>query len=342
MTMIEDTLDAAREKHAAAAVSTLEGGEMMKNPVDVVKGEAMIANDSMTKGRDMTTPIYPRVDDRLQGKTVVCSVSGGKDSAAMSLWLRERGIEHRCVFMDTGWESDVTYEYLRGELTRVLGPIEEIRGPRTMEELCVKKGMFPSRLRRFCTGELKIKPIIKYINALVDAGHECVDAVGIRKAESRARSQMTEWEFSEAFDCWVWRPLIELTELQVIDIHHRHGLRLNPLYLKGASRVGCFPCIFSRKSEIRFIADHYPARIDKVRELERVVGDRADSRANSKGEVVRHRPTFFQGATQSSKIDEAVAWSRTSRGGKQWELFDSTDRDAGCMRWGLCEHNDKG
>ena len=60
-------------------------------------------------------------------RTVVASVSGGKDSAALSLFLSEQGIQHRRVFMDTGWEHPLTYEYLRGPLTDKLGPIEEIR-----------------------------------------------------------------------------------------------------------------------------------------------------------------------------------------------------------------------
>lgn len=36
-------------------------------------------------------------------------------------------------------------------------------------------------------------------------------------------------------------------------------------------------------------------------------------------------------------IDEVVRWSRTAFGGKQFEMFAPADRDAGCMRWGLCE-----
>ena len=60
---------------------------------------------------------------RLNGRRVVASVSGGKDSAAMSLYLHELGIDHDRVFLDTGWEHPDTYEYLRGELTAKLGPI---------------------------------------------------------------------------------------------------------------------------------------------------------------------------------------------------------------------------
>jgi 3'-phosphoadenosine 5'-phosphosulfate sulfotransferase (PAPS reductase)/FAD synthetase len=59
------------------------------------------------------------------GVIYLASVSGGKDSTAMSLHLRERGIEHRRVFFDTGWEHAATYEYL-DYLGDVLGPIERV------------------------------------------------------------------------------------------------------------------------------------------------------------------------------------------------------------------------
>jgi 3'-phosphoadenosine 5'-phosphosulfate sulfotransferase (PAPS reductase)/FAD synthetase len=286
---------------------------------------------------------------RIAGRRVIASVSGGKDSAAMSLHLTELGIEHDRVFLDTGWEHAKTYEYLRGELTRVIGPIIELRGDYTMEELVVKKGMFPSRVRRFCTEELKVFPLQRYINTRVDAGEDLVNTVGIRRAESEARLKMTEWEWSKGFDCEVWRPLVTWTEDEVIAIHKRHGLAPNPLYLMGASRVGCYPCIFARKNEIRFISDESPQRIDLIRMLEAKVGAAAAARDERKGEE-RHRPlpTFFQsplrdenGERLSVPIDDVVAWAHTSHGGRQMEMFAADPGDAGCMRWGLCDHDEE-
>jgi 3'-phosphoadenosine 5'-phosphosulfate sulfotransferase (PAPS reductase)/FAD synthetase len=183
----------------------------------------------------MTTALM----EKLAGREVVASISGGKDSAAMSLWLIEQGIGHRRVFLDTGWEHPDTYEYLRGPLSDALGPIEEVRGPETFEELVIRKGMFPATTKRFCTQELKIKPIRDYLARLLDDGIDLVNAVGVRRAESRARSQVVEWEWSDFHDCEIWRPLFDWTEADVIYMHQRHGLAPNPLYLRGATRVGC-------------------------------------------------------------------------------------------------------
>lgn len=302
----------------------------------------------------------PGIEERIGDRLVVASISGGKDSAAMSLYLRELGIEHRRVFMDTGWEHEATYDYLRGELTRVIGPIEEIRGSMTMEELIRRKGMFPSRQRRFCTEELKVRPMIKHLARVrfsdceeycpgslppndeepvccCGREREVLNAIGIRAGESLARSKMPKWEHPPHFDCEVWRPIITWSEQDVIDIHHRHGLKPNPLYLMGASRVGCWPCIMARKSEIRLIANKDPSRIDRLRVLEEELTEAARSRGHE-GDAAKR--CWFQpptGRVGTAGIDEIVEWSRTARGGRQFELFAPGDRDDGCMRWGMCD-----
>ena len=263
--------------------------------------------------------------EHLAGRDIIASVSGGKDSAAMCLWFKEQGLEYRRLFADTGWEHPLTYEYLRGPLTVALGPIEEVRGPWTFETLVQHKVMFPSRRQfRFCSQLLKVEPIKTYFKALPD-DRDYINAVGIRRDESLARRDASEWEWQPDFDCWLWRPLVAWTIQDVLSIHRRHGLAMNPLYAMGASRVGCWPCINANKKEIRLIADVDPDRIDRVRALE------AQAQARS-----RSNPTMFTLRPDGKKhvragIDDVVAWAR-SDASEGPTLFDN-----GCMRWGLCE-----
>ena len=159
---------------------------------------------------------------------------------------------------------------------------------------------------------------------------------------------MAEWEFIESFDCDTWRPLIDWTDQQVIDIHTRHSIPPNPNYLAGASRVGCWPCIYARKLELRHIADIDPERIQLIEELEAIVlAQRIASRERRVLDTDIKRPTFFQDRNPSKTADgsrnhatwpikTAVEWSRTTNG-RQFEMFAADRSDEGCMRWGLCD-----
>jgi 3'-phosphoadenosine 5'-phosphosulfate sulfotransferase (PAPS reductase)/FAD synthetase len=276
----------------------------------------------------------------------VASISGGKDSAAMSLWLTEQGIEHRRVFADTGWEHPWTYEYIRGPLQEKIGPIDIVKPERGFVELCRHKGMFPSRMGRFCTHELKLRPLARYMSQF---DGEVINCVGIRRGESRARSLLEEREelqplFGDRADrrmVTIWRPLIAWPEADVIEAHLRHGLPPNPLYLKGSKRVGCWPCIFAGKTDIKLVSELSPWRIDEIRQLETDVQEAARKRYAARGETFEslgyHPPTMFAHRSEGMlDIDEMVKWAKTVHGGKQYPLIVDEPEEPHCMKWGQC------
>lgn len=296
----------------------------------------------------------------------IASVSGGKDSAAMMLHLRERDIPFRAVFYDTGWEHDDVYaylDYLRETLdveiaTAAADPpdlteeqeqdaaeVEALLGRQSMMvRWIVKKGMFPSRTRRFCTQILKIFVAQKIMRSVHDEGLLPVNVVGIRAAESAARAQLPERELSTTLDCMVWRPLIAWSEQDVIDIHKRHNVNPNPLYLRGARRVGCWPCIQAGKAELRMLAQD-EHRIRVIERLEAIVQRAASARAEARGEELRNPPAFFQhptaqddGVHRTTEIRDMLHWAQTLHGGKILDrsmMFPGMNE--GCLRWGMCD-----
>jgi 3'-phosphoadenosine 5'-phosphosulfate sulfotransferase (PAPS reductase)/FAD synthetase len=281
-------------------------------------------------------------------RPLVVSVSGGKDSTAMALWLIEQGLRDRCtfVFADTRWEHPDLYRYLDEVLEPLLGKLHRVtseKHPEGMAGLVKHKGVFPSRQIRFCTQELKVKPLIKFLK---DHPGDPINVVGIRAAESERRSKMFEWETGGPIGCDTWRPLISWTVQDVIDIHTRNNIAPCSLYLRAehpSSRVGCYPCIMSRKSEILAVAKADPWRIDEIRELEHLVGLGRVARLEAKGEKfdtsLSAMPGFFQERMGRGgrcwPIDDVVEWAKTSRGGRQFELFHTSN--PGCQMWGLCD-----
>ena len=299
----------------------------------------------------------------------IASVSGGKDSAAMCLHLKEQGIEHRRVFFDTGWEHPELYRYLREDLPEAIGPIEWITAPipeldEEREKLALKyeerlghrsamirwifyKGLFPSRLRRWCTEKLKMNALKHYMRS--NDFDLPVSVVGIRADESQYRATLPEREISPSLDCMVWRPLLTWSRQDVIDIHTRHQLRPCPLYLNGADRVGCWPCIFSRKSEVRYFAETDKERVAILRDLEKDVQAIAARRIEQileSGEEIKNPnlepPTFFgdKANKRMATLDEMIRWSKTTHGGKQFAMFREDEIEPGCMSWGLCDTGD--
>ena len=262
--------------------------------------------------------------ERIDGRPVVASFSGGKDSTAMCLHLIDLGVPFTPVFLDTGWEHPLTYEYVKAAPAWLGVDVVWVKSTKRdgFADMVRREGAFPSRVTRFCTRILKTEPFRDYIATLPD---EPVNAVGVRAGESAARAKLAAWERWPFGDCDVWRPVLSWTEADVIDIHRRHGVAPNSLYLKGATRVGCFPCIFARKSEIRLVADLSPGRVDEIARLESDLSKAAGAPR-----------TFFHGRSDAVGVRDVVSWARTSRGGRQLLLFD--DAEPGCMRWGMCEH----
>ena len=280
-----------------------------------------------------------------EGLTVIASVSGGKDSTALILALREAEIPALYVFADTGWEAPETIEYLDYLRAQLGIAIDVVGKPGGMVARVRYSAGFPGRMQRWCTRELKIEPLRAYHDALIEqTGTETISVMGVRAEESEARAKMPEWadepEGKNAWGGYVWRPLLRWSVTDVLEIHNRHGVKVNPLYQRGHNRVGCYPCIFANKDEVRLIADYAPERIDEIRRLEAEMSLlRVERNASDPGRYRHESAQFFQVAHARSLpvgIDSVVAWSRTARGGKQLPLL-APAPTGGCMRWGICD-----
>ena len=125
----------------------------------------------------------------------IVSVSGGKDSAALAIYMRQQypEIPAEYVFCDTGCELEETYEYLE-RLEALLG-VEIVR-LNALDSLKVEKkpgrnpfdmylneiygGFLPSPRSRWCTRVLKIEPFEDFVG-----NSQAYSYIGIRDDENR-------------------------------------------------------------------------------------------------------------------------------------------------------------
>lgn len=272
------------------------------------------------------------------GSRLILSISGGKDSTATLLALRERGHQFDCVFADTEWEAPQTYEYLAFLEKRLGLQIHRVRSKNGgMEKGIVHHGIFPSRKMKWCTKELKVFPIIEYHETIKEACEcETVSVVGIRRDESDDRAEAKGFEYEPQSDWYTWRPLIDWTIRDVLEIHNKYAIPVNPLYQLGFSRVGCMPCIQAKKEEIRLMAKHFPEKVQAIHVLETELTKKRHAKGLSGASFFRPAKSK---SPEDSTIEKVVEWSKTKHGGKE-PLIDETP-EGGCYRWGLCDLPDK-
>jgi 3'-phosphoadenosine 5'-phosphosulfate sulfotransferase (PAPS reductase)/FAD synthetase len=230
---------------------------------------------------------------------ILVAWSGGKDSQASLIWaVNKFGADKvQAVFCDTGWENPITMLHVVDVCEQMKVRLLILRSSKYagFEDLAIQKKRFPSTKARFCTEELKTKPMIDYILSLTD---HCIIIQGIRADESAQRSRMQkqctffkyyfqpygkdkqgknkfhtyrkkdvfQWVKNYADD--ILRPYFNDTASTVMNNIFAAGQKPNQLYYMGRSRVGCDPCIMCRHSEIKAMVKYTPESIERLKNAE--------------------------------------------------------------------------
>ena len=190
----------------------------------------------------------------------VLSLSGGKDSAALAIYMRDRVPQMEYIFHDSGKELDETMEYL-SRLEAFLGKrVVRTTAPYSFDHwLTVFGGILPSNHRRWCTRMLKLKPFEDYI------GDEPVfNYVGIRADEEREGYISHKENIVPVF------PFREdgIDYAGVIKILEDAGVGM-PTYTQwGRTRSGCYFCFYQQKIEWVRLKEAHPDLFEKAKAYE--------------------------------------------------------------------------
>lgn len=186
----------------------------------------------------------------------ILGISGGKDSAALAVYLRNCVPEMEYFFCDTGAELPETYEYLE-RLEAYLGkPIARLNSGRDFDHwLSLYRGTLPSPQMRWCTRQMKIKPLEDWVG-----DDEAVSYVAIRADEPQREGYIsTKPNLTSTF------PFKEdgVDKDGVMRILAEAGVGL-PTYYEWRTRSGCYFCFFQRKAEWVGLAERHPDLFEKA------------------------------------------------------------------------------
>ena len=213
----------------------------------------------------------------------VLGLSGGRDSAALAVYMRqnlpELGLEY--FFTDTGKELPEVYEFLV-KLEGFLGkPIKRLNPDRDFDFWLKQYNDFlPSPQTRWCTRQLKIRPFEQWIRPSLEEGKTVYSYVAIRSDEEYREG------YSSKHDNLIVRlPLKEegIDKKGVLEILEGVGLGL-PRYYEWRTRSGCTFCFFQQKIEWVRLLERYPVFFEEAKAYEKTAIDHGSPFTWSQGE----------------------------------------------------------
>lgn len=196
------------------------------------------------------------------GTRHILSISGGKDSAALALYMRERVRDIEYVFCDTGEELPETYDYLQ-RLEAFLGrPIVRLNPDRPFSHyLELYNGVLPDARTRWCTRMLKIRPFERFVG-----DDQVLSYIAIRADESERKGYI-----STRTNITPMYPFVDdgITRGDVLALLEESGLGL-PAYYAWRSRSGCYFCFFQQRIEWIGLLENYPDLYERAMAMERL------------------------------------------------------------------------
>lgn len=198
----------------------------------------------------------------------VLGLSGGRDSAALAVFMRQAypqlSIEY--YFTDTGKELPEVYEFL-GKLEGFLGkPITRLNPDRDFDFWLREYNHYlPSPQTRWCTKMLKIRPFEAWIRPSLRAGHHVFSYVAIRADESHRQGYAATTP-----NLKVVYPFREhkIDKKGVVEILEASGVGM-PDYYRWRSRSGCTFCFFQQKIEWVKLKREHPDAFEEAKRYEK-------------------------------------------------------------------------
>lgn len=239
----------------------------------------------------------------------ILGLSGGKDSTALALFMRDKVPEMEYVFCDTGSELDETIDYLN-QVEAYLGKKIVRLNPRANFDhwLEVFGGYLPAPNMRWCTKMLKLKPFEEYVGE-----GEVISYVGIRADEDRVGYISTKENIKAVFPFKDYG----IDYAGVMKILTESGIGLPPYLNWGRTHSGCYFCFFQKPIEWVRLLEAHPEQFDKAQAYEKISPDAGKTFTWNQGMPLSELRKPENIAKIRAKADEMKERYRKSRPNKK-------------------------
>lgn len=213
----------------------------------------------------------------------VLGLSGGKDSAALAVYMRQHHpeLDIDYFFTDTGKELPEVYDFL-GRLEGFLGkPVLRLNPNRDFDFWLREFNYFlPSPNTRWCTRQLKLLPFKQWVRPMLQAGNVVTSYVAIRADEEYRQGYIPTEE-----NLTVKLPFREdgIDKQGVLDILEASGVGY-PKYYEWRSRSGCTFCFYQQKIEWVRLRERHPDAFEEAKKYEKTAMENASPFTWSQGE----------------------------------------------------------
>lgn len=213
----------------------------------------------------------------------VLGLSGGRDSAALAVYMRQHHpeLDIEYFFTDTGKELPEVYEFL-GRLEGFLGkPILRLNPDRDFDFWLKQYNNFlPSPQTRWCTRQLKLRPFEQWLRPMLEDGLKVFSYVAIRSDEEYREGYSSKHE-----NLKIVLPFKDdgIDKPGVLDILEASGLGL-PKYYDWRSRSGCTFCFYQQKIEWVRLKERHPEAFEEARSYEKDAVEQGSPFTWSQGE----------------------------------------------------------
>ena len=240
----------------------------------------------------------------------ILGLSGGKDSTALALYMRDRVPAMEYVFTDTDKELPETYEYLNRVEAYLGKKIIRLNAKAGFDHwLEVFGNYLPNPNMRWCTKMLKLKPFEAFV------GEEpVVSYVGLRADEDREGYISTKPNIKAVF------PFKEdgIDYDGVMKILEDSGIGMPPYLQWGRTHSGCFFCFFQKPIEWVRLLEKYPDKFQEAQDYEKISeNDPSKTFTWIQGMPLSElrKPENIEGIKK--RYEEAVARRKLNRGNRK-------------------------